>query len=58
MVALSLALSGDAFVPAAKLVLLAHIPIMAIEALLTGAAVSLVLRVKPELFHAVAGARP
>lgn len=50
MVALSLALSGDAFLPAAKLVFFAHIPVMAIEALLTGFAVLLARRVKPELF--------
>ena len=50
MVALALALSGDAFLPAAKLVFFAHIPVMAIEALLTGFAVLLARRVKPELF--------
>ena len=51
-VAVSLALTGDAFLPAAKLVFFAHIPIMAIEALLSGAAVLLARRVKPELFQA------
>ena len=50
MVAVSLALSGDAFIPAAKLVFLAHIPVMVIEAVLTGFAVLLALKVKPELF--------
>lgn len=50
MVALSLALSGDEFVPAAKLVFLAHIPVMVIEAVLTGFAVLLARKVKPELF--------
>ncbi|WP_335947121.1 cobalt transporter CbiM [Salipiger bermudensis] len=50
MVALSLALSGDAFLPAAKLVFFAHIPVMVIEALLTGFAVLLARKVKPELF--------
>ncbi len=49
-VALSLALSGDAFLPAAKLVFFAHIPVMVIEAVLTGFAVLLARRVKPELF--------
>lgn len=49
-VALTLALSGDEFIPAAKLVFFAHIPVMAIEALLTGFAVLLARRVKPELF--------
>ncbi|MCG7493527.1 cobalt transporter CbiM [Thalassobius sp. Cn5-15] len=49
-VALSLALTGDEFLLAAKLVFFAHIPVMAIEAFLTGAAVLLARRVKPELF--------
>lgn len=52
-VAICLALSGDQFLAAAKLVFLAHIPVMAVEAVLTAAAVSLALRVKPELFHAM-----
>jgi cobalt/nickel transport system permease protein len=49
-VAVSLALSGDEFIFAAKLVFFAHIPVMVIEALLSGAAVFLARRVKPELF--------
>jgi cobalt/nickel transport system permease protein len=51
MVAISLALSGDEFLPAAKLVFFAHIPVMAIEAVLTGFAVLLARKVKPELFQ-------
>lgn len=50
MVSLSLALSGDAFVSAAKLALFSHIPIMVVEALVTGAAVFLLARVKPDFF--------
>ncbi len=50
MVAFSLALSGDEFLPAAKLVFFAHIPVMVIEAVLTGFAVLLAHKVKPELF--------
>lgn len=50
LVAIALALSGDEFLPAAKLVFFAHIPVMAIEALLAGFAVLLARRVKPELF--------
>ncbi|NOD64313.1 MULTISPECIES: cobalt transporter CbiM [unclassified Ruegeria] len=50
LVAVSLALSGDAFLPAAKLVFFAHIPVMAIEAVLTGFAILLTRKVKPELF--------
>ncbi|WP_294228207.1 cobalt transporter CbiM [uncultured Shimia sp.] len=49
-VAVSLALTGDEFLPAAKLVFFAHIPVMAIEAVLTGFAVLLARKVKPELF--------
>ncbi len=48
-VALSLAFSGDEFIPAAQLVFIAHIPVMVIEGLLSGAAVYLLKRVKPEL---------
>ena len=49
-VAFSLMLSGDDFTAAAKLVFIAHIPVMVVEALLTGAAIFLARRVKPELF--------
>lgn len=52
MVALALALSGEEFLPAAKLVFFAHIPVMIIEGLLTGFAVLLARKVKPELFTA------
>ncbi|WP_293577101.1 cobalt transporter CbiM [Phaeobacter sp.] len=54
-VAFSLMLSGDEFVVAAKLVFFAHIPVMGIEAVLTGAAIFLARRVKPELFIDVKG---
>jgi cobalt/nickel transport system permease protein len=53
-VAAALALTGDQFLPAAKLVFLGHIPIMAIEAVLCGAAVLLIRRVKPELLNFLA----
>jgi len=49
-VAAALALSGEPFFAAAQLVLVAHVPIMGIEALLCASAVYLVRRVKPELF--------
>ncbi|WP_116131946.1 cobalt transporter CbiM [Tropicimonas sp. IMCC34043] len=55
-VALALRLTGEAFLPAAKLVFLAHIPIMVIEGLLSAAAVYLAKQVKPELFGNVAEA--
>ncbi len=48
MVAGSLALSGKEFEAAAKLTIFAHLPVMAIEAAFTAAAVGLLLRVKPE----------
>ena len=51
IVAIFLALSGEEFVPAAKLVFFAHIPVIVIEALLCAAAVTLVRKVKPELFE-------
>lgn len=53
MVGLSLAFSGKEFIPAAKFVFFAHIPVMVIEAVLTGAAVLLARRVKPELFEII-----
>lgn len=48
-VGISLAFSGEALIPAAKLAFLAHVPVMIIEGLLTGAAVFLIRKVKPEL---------
>lgn len=48
-VALSLALSSSQFVPSAKIVLVTYGPLMAIEALITGFAVSFLKRVRPEL---------
>jgi cobalt/nickel transport system permease protein len=50
MVAASLWVSGDEFIPTAKLILISHIPVVIIEALLSGATVYLVCKVKPELF--------
>jgi len=52
LVAAALALSGDAFVPAARLVLVAHVPVMIVEAVVCAAAVVLIRKVKPELFGA------
>ena len=48
-VGVSLALSGEEFIPAAQIVFVAHIPVMLIEGVLTAAAVWLIVRVKPEL---------
>ncbi|KIZ47269.1 MULTISPECIES: cobalt transporter CbiM [Rhodopseudomonas] len=57
-VGVALGFSGSEFIPAAKLVFIAHIPVMVIEAVLTAAAVYLVRRVKPELFDAFAAPAP
>lgn len=51
-VAVSLALSGTQFSVAAQLVFVAHLPVMLVEGLLTAAAVSLALKVRPDLFTA------
>ncbi|WP_350336105.1 cobalt transporter CbiM [Coralliovum pocilloporae] len=51
-VGISLAFSGEELIPAAKLAFFAHIPVMIIEGLLTGAAILLVRKVKPELLSA------
>lgn len=48
LAAVALALSGEALVPAAKLVLAAHLPVMVAEGLVTAAAVALLARVKPD----------
>ncbi len=53
MVALSLLASGQEFLAAAKLVMLAHIPVMIIEGFICAAAVLLIKRVKPEVFGAL-----
>jgi len=50
MVGIALASSGEEFIPAAKLVFVTHIPVMVIEGLLTGFAVYLARKVKPDLF--------
>lgn len=49
-VAVSLMLSGEAFLLAAKATFVAHIPIMIVEGFVTAAAVLLIRQVKPELF--------
>ncbi len=49
LVGAAIALSGREFIFAAKLVFIAHLPIMVIEAVVTGAAVSLLQKVKPEV---------
>lgn len=53
MVALSLAFSGEEFLPAAKLTFMAHVPVMIVEGILTGAAVLLLNRVMPRFFGVI-----
>lgn len=49
MVAGALALSGEEFITAAQLIILAHLPVMAVEGLLTAAIVSFLFRVRPAM---------
>ena len=51
MVGFSLYLTGEAFLPAAKLVVVAHFPVMLIEGILTAACALFLRRVKPELLE-------
>jgi cobalt/nickel transport system permease protein len=51
MVGFSLYLTGEAFLPAAKLVVAAHVPVMLIEGVLTTACALFLKRVKPELLE-------
>jgi|LGVF01.1.fsa_nt_gb cobalt/nickel transport system permease protein len=51
MVGFSLYLTGEAFLPAAKLVVAAHLPVMLIEGVLTAACALFLRRVKPELLE-------
>jgi cobalt/nickel transport system permease protein len=50
LVAGSLALTGQEFVPAAKFTFVAHIPVMVVEGVVTAAAVVLLNQVKPDFF--------
>ncbi|WP_404383448.1 cobalt transporter CbiM [Caenispirillum salinarum] len=56
--AVALAASGAAFVPAAKLVVLAHLPVMVVEGVVTAAAISLLARVKPDALWARPAPQP
>lgn len=49
LTAAALALSGEAFVPAARALLLAHIPVMLVEGVVTSLVVSFIARVRPEM---------
>lgn len=49
LTAAALALSGEAFLATAKIILLAHLPIMLIEGVLTAMAVTFLAKVRPEM---------
>jgi cobalt/nickel transport system permease protein len=49
LTALALALSGEAFLTTAKLLLLAHVPIMCAEGVLTAMVVGFLAKVRPEM---------
>ncbi len=53
LVGLSLYLNGDAFLPAAKLVVAAHFPVMLIEGFFTAACGLFLRKVRPELLEVV-----
>lgn len=58
-VAIALASSGSGFVAAAKLILVTHVPVIVVEAVLTGTIVGFLRRVRPEvLAFGLATARP
>lgn len=57
MVAAALAASGREFADAAGVVVVAHLPVMAIEGAVTAAAVGLLVRVRPEFLLAEGGRR-
>jgi cobalt/nickel transport system permease protein len=56
-VAGTLALSGSAFLVAAKLILIVQIPVMIVEGAITAATLRLLLSVRPELLPVVASDR-
>ena len=53
MVALSLTFTGDPFVGIAKVVVIAHLPVMIIEGLITLFSVGFLKKLKPELLEAI-----
>ena len=58
LVGFSLYLTGEAFLPAAKLVVAAHLPVMLVEGALTTACALFLRRVKPELLEGRYVAKP
>ncbi len=54
LVGLSLVTTGEAFLTVAKLIVIAHLPVMIIEGLITATAVVALKKVRPELLTAKA----
>ncbi len=52
-VGFSLYLSGEAFLPAAKLIVVAHLPVMLIEGIVTAACILFLKKVRPELLEQI-----
>ena len=55
LVALSLVSTGDAFLAVARLIVIAHLPVMIIEGLITATAVGFLNKVRPELLAGKGG---
>ncbi len=53
LVGFSLYLTGEAFLPAAKLIVTAHLPIMIIEGIVTAACILFLKKVRPELLEEI-----
>jgi cobalt/nickel transport system permease protein len=51
LVGFSLYLTGEAFLPAAKLIVVAHLPVMLIEGILTAACILFLKKLRPELLE-------
>jgi cobalt/nickel transport system permease protein len=49
LLALSLVFTGESFVEAAKLLVVAHLPVMALEGVVTALCLAFLMKVKPEL---------
>ena len=52
MVSLVIALSQEAFVPAARVILLTYLPLAVVESVVTGTVIAFLWRVSPELLLA------
>ena len=53
MMAFSLVFTGEAFLALAKLVVIAHLPVMVVEGLITAFCVKFIKQVKPEILEVV-----